>query len=322
MAASRSAKQVKIPGRIHFNLAKEARYSSSQSDLMYIHQLATSGVGLAGLAHRTQDVAPEVLSLAPLALSPGSNHRCQMTRGEALSLYRPIRAGIQRVLKVAVSACSRADWMRAAKHLGVWSEDRIVVDDERAIEMVSDIALFEPNQRKRRAYDRFLNDQAQRLDPADVDLASRMAGAFFSIFRVVGQHPTAGIWVDDILDDNRRIWLVDEGLERSASAGLVLAMRLFDPGPFHAGFGIVVPADEESTYFFAEAKARGNPLPVRNSLAATLYGEAIWARAPLSHSEESMLSALLDRLSENPPAASKTITKLQRHSKRPSGSRR
>src|SRR5215212_8888441 len=46
---------------------------------------------------------------------------------------------------------------------------------------------------------------------------------------------------------------------------LLLATRLCDPGPFHVGFGVVVSADEEITYFCAEAKARrpsaGSKLP-------------------------------------------------------------
>ncbi len=46
--------------------------------------------------------------------------------------------------------------MRAAKHLGVWSDDGIVVDDNSVVDMMADIALFEPNQRKNRANDRFL----------------------------------------------------------------------------------------------------------------------------------------------------------------------
>jgi hypothetical protein len=38
----------------------------------------------------------------------------------------------------------------------------------------------------------------------------------------------------------------------------------------------VVPADPEITDFCAQAVARGNRLPVRHSLAATLYSDAIW----------------------------------------------
>jgi hypothetical protein len=197
-----------------------------------------------------------------------------MTRDEALALYRPIRAGMQRVLKAAEKACSRADFTRSAKQLDIWSEGMIVGDDN-ALEMLADIALFEPAPKGRRVYDRFLQGQAGKLAPADRELATRMAGAFFSIFRVTGRHEAAGIWVEDILNANRRIWLLDESLEKSAPAGLAFGMRLFDAGAFHAGFGIVVPLNPEVADFFAEAAGLGAPLRFRHSLAAMLYGEAI-----------------------------------------------
>lgn len=38
-----------------------------------------------------------------------------MTRSEVLTQYRPIRAGIQRVLRLAANACKRADLTRAVK---------------------------------------------------------------------------------------------------------------------------------------------------------------------------------------------------------------
>src|SRR3712207_6587708 len=154
--------------------------------------------------------------MGKLALPSYADQQQSMTRDEAFKLYRPVRAGIQRVLKVAPSACNQSDWMRAAKHLGVWSGDGISVDDNTVVEMITDIALFEPNQRKKRAYDRFLDGPAQSLDPEDLDLARRIGNAFFSIFKMVNRHPAAGVWVEDILDGSRRIWLLDEGLEQSA----------------------------------------------------------------------------------------------------------
>jgi hypothetical protein len=239
-----------------------------------------------------------------------------MTRDEALDLYRPIRAGIQRVLKVAPGACNQSDWMRAAKHLGVWSEDGIVVDDESVIEMITDIALFEPNQRKKRAYGRFLDGPAQSLDPADFELARRIGDAFFSIFKMVNRHPAAGVWVEDILDGSRRIWLLDEGLEQSAPVDFLFGMRIFNAGPFHAGFGIVVPADEEIAHFCAQARARGGPLPIRDSLAATLYSDDIRARTPLGLAEVEMLGDFLDLLAQAPPRASNKVAKRSTRSKR------
>lgn len=199
-----------------------------------------------------------------------------MTRDEALALYHPIRAAIQRVLRAATRACSGADVKRAAKHLGVWSDGRIEVPSESAIEMVSDLALFEPNQRGKRAYDRFLGDPGQVLDAPDLALAQRMAGARFSVFRILRRHDLAGVWVEDVINPAESIWALDQGLEVSASDGLEIGLRIFDAGDFHAGFGIVAPADPEITDFCAQAVARGNRLPVRHSLAATLYADAIW----------------------------------------------
>src|SRR3954447_3502416 len=117
-----------------------------------------------------------------------------MTRDEMLTLYGPIRSGIQRILKTATRACSDGDVKRAAKQLGVWSSGRIEVPNETAIDMVADLALFEPNQRGVRPYDRFLREHRQALDTADLALAHQMAGAHFSIFCVLRRHDIAGLW--------------------------------------------------------------------------------------------------------------------------------
>ena len=196
------------------------------------------------------------------------------------------------MLREAVRTCSGADLTRAAKQLGLWEEGRIVADED-ALDMLVDIALFEPNQRGRRAFDRFLADEVLRLAPADLELTRRMAGAFFSIFRFAARHETAGVWLEDLLEGDRRLWLMDEALEASAPDGVVFGMRLFDAGPFHAGFGIVVPADEETIDFCVEARSRGARLPFRYSLAATLYGDSIRAGMP---PDERLIDALLELL--------------------------
>jgi hypothetical protein len=83
-----------------------------------------------------------------------------MIREEVLALYRPIRASIKRILRLAVPVCNRADLTRAAKQLGLWANGKILfLEDDKAPEMVSDVALFKPNQRGRRAFDRFLSEQ-------------------------------------------------------------------------------------------------------------------------------------------------------------------
>ncbi|MBV8702144.1 MAG: hypothetical protein JO118_00400 [Acetobacteraceae bacterium] len=224
-----------------------------------------------------------------------------MTRAEALARYRPIRTGIRRVLREATDACGRADLNRAAKQVAPWAEDEDL-QNERVVEMLADVALFEPNQRGRRAYDRFLAETAGRLGAADRALAERMATAWFSLFRVAGRHETAGVWLEDTLADNRRLWLMDEAFEASAAAGLVVGLRLFDAGPFHAGFGIVARPDAETVGFCLAAKARGGPLPFRHSLAATLYGDELRAEAPPGPADLALLQTLFEILASGPDA--------------------
>jgi hypothetical protein len=217
-----------------------------------------------------------------------------MTRSAVLTQYRPIRAGIQRVLRLAANACKGADLTRAVKQVAPWAEE---LSDEEAADMIVDVALFEPNQRGRRAFERFLAEKGEQLEPVDRALAQSMTRAFFSMFRVAERHEAAGLWLEDLLDENRRLWLVDKGLEASAPEGDVLGMRLFDAGPFHAGFGIIVAPDEDTIAFCVEAKARGGPLPVRHSLAATLYGDRLRAHAPAGPADLALLQTVLEFLS-------------------------
>jgi hypothetical protein len=231
-----------------------------------------------------------------------------MTRSAVLTQYRPIRAGIQRVLRLAANACKRADLTRAVKQVAPWAEE---LSDEEAADMIVDVALFEPNQRGRRAFERFLAEKGEQLEPVDRALAQSMTRAFFSMFRVAERHEAAGLWLEDLLDENRRLWLVDKGLEASAPEGDVLGMRLFDAGPFHAGFGIIVAPDEDTIAFCVEAKARGGPLPVRHSLAATLYGDRLRAHAPAGPADLALLQTVLEFLHHTHHTSGNCTTKGQ-----------
>ncbi|WP_149537122.1 hypothetical protein [Siccirubricoccus phaeus] len=221
-----------------------------------------------------------------------------MTRKQALARYDPIRAGMRRVLRLAPKACGKADFTRALKQILPGAEG--APDDAQVFEMLVDIALFEPNQRGRRAYDGFLHKGAAALDPPDRALAEAMAGARFSLFRAAGRHQAAGIWAEDLLTGGARLWLMDRGLEASAPEGLAFGLRLFDAGPFHAGFGIVVPVDADTLGFAQAAAARGAPLPFRHSLAATLYGDALRKRFPSPGDAAllEVLEALFERAAE------------------------
>jgi hypothetical protein len=234
-----------------------------------------------------------------------------MTRAEVLAQYRPIRAGIRRVLSEATKACGRADLNRGIKQVAPWAEAE-ALEEEVTAEMLVDVALFEPNQRGRRAFDRFLAEKGKHLTGVDRALAERMVGARFSIFRVAERHEAAGLWLEDLLAGQRRVWLVDEALEVSASEDAVIGLRLFDAGPFHAGFGIIVAPDAETLDFSLAATERGEPLPFRHSLAATLYGDQLRANAPPGPADLALLEMLTDMLISSPTALTMPGTKKAR----------
>ena len=219
-----------------------------------------------------------------------------MTRAEVLAQYRPIRAGIRRVLSEATKACGRADLNRGIKQVAPWAEAE-ALEEEVTAEMLVDVALFEPNQRGRRAFDRFLAEKGRHLTGVDRALAERMVGARFSIFRVAERHEAAGLWLEDLLAGQRRVWLVDEALEVSASEDAVIGLRLFDAGPFHAGFGIIVAPDAETLDF---------------CLAATLYGDQLRANAPPGPADLALLEMLTDMLISSPAALTMPGTKKAR----------
>jgi hypothetical protein len=132
-----------------------------------------------------------------------------------------------------------------------------------------------------------------------------MGTAFFSLFRFSARHEVAGVWLEDLLDGNRSLWLMDEGTEASAPTEGVFGMRLFDAGEFHVGFGIVVPSDEETTEFSIQGMTRNGRMPFRHSLAVTLYGDSLGGNTPLFPKLEdaftSALAELIDLRADSRP---------------------
>jgi hypothetical protein len=71
---------------------------------------------------------------------------------------------------------------------------------------------------------------------------------------------------------------MDQRMEESAPLAGAFGMRLFDAGPFHVGFGIAAPTDDETAEFAIQGVRRNGRTPFRHSLAITLYGDSINGR--------------------------------------------
>jgi hypothetical protein len=224
-----------------------------------------------------------------------------MTRKELLSQYRSMRLAVRRITSLAVETCSKTDMTRAAKQLLIWTDPGVpAIRDDETVAMLCDIALFEPNQRRRLAFDTFYHGNGQQLDDSDRALAGAMTATRFSLFCGAGKHEVAGVWLEDILDGDRRLWVMDESLEKSLSPGTIFGMRVFDAGRFYMGFGITVQPDEETIQMCVATQRSSGRHPFRHSLAATLYGDELRARQPLGPEQDRIIEVLLSSLGSSP----------------------
>jgi hypothetical protein len=176
------------------------------------------------------------------------------------------------VLRAAPLTCTRAEITRAAGLLGLDLADPAAAAADGAMEMLADLSLFDPDASGRRAIDRFAAARGVRGPAAeDRALARRIAQtARFSVFHVAARHKAAGVWLEDMLDGGRRIWLMDEALEAQRRDLSHLAMRVFDAGPFHCGFGIVARLAAAAAACMLEQTITGEP-PFGPRFAAALY---------------------------------------------------
>lgn len=199
-----------------------------------------------------------------------------MTPEETEVLYAPLRLSVQAVTSAALKGLYPPDIERAARRLGLWKRNTVAVEeDTEGFETIMDGALMEPNPLGVRPFDRFVEQQGASLTDDDRAVAGRMTRAWFSLFRVVAPHPSGGVTLVDLLHDDREIWVMDRGLGQSAKPGIVLAMRVFDAGPFHMGFGIVATLDDVSAMILSAA-AKGNwDRTFRMPLSAVVHGHTL-----------------------------------------------
>ena len=197
-----------------------------------------------------------------------------MTKDKASALYYPIRASVRRVLSAAIPVCTQSDLCGPRSNWALARREDLSARRRCCLRDAQRYSAIRTEPGGRRAFDVFLGGKARKINAADFELGQRMGEAFFSLFRCAARHEVAGIWLEDLLDDNRKIWLVDEGMEASAPIEGAFGMRIFDAGEFHVGFGIVTLSDDETTEFSTQGVTRNGRVPFRHSLAVTLYFDA------------------------------------------------
>jgi len=218
-----------------------------------------------------------------------------MTPEETEALYAPMRLSVMAITGAALKGLYPPDIERSARYLGLWKRNKLVAEeDTEGFEMAMDVALMEPNPLGVRPFARFLERHPASLTDDERALAERMKGAWFSLFRVVAPHASGGLTVLDLVNDDRELWIMDRGLGQTAKPGMILAMRVFDAGPFHMGFGLVVVLDDMSAMILRSVAGTDWSRSFRMPMSAVLYGH----RLGTGHAFENAVRKAAGRLQE------------------------
>ena len=160
--------------------------------------------------------------------------------------YPAVREAFNDVLQLCVERLGKSELKLAEELLGLAECDGIAAN---AAAMLADTALYSAKQKSgphgsaRRAIDRIAPRLPLKRDPLGAHIAARLPTARFSVFLVERMHEDGAVLARDLLDECAAIRVMDRALAAQVAAlgEFAIAGRLVDLGPWHIGFGIVVP---------------------------------------------------------------------------------
>lgn len=202
-----------------------------------------------------------------------------MGREEILTRYRRLREISTRHHGAALKFVPHAALLEQARRLGLTVGKTLVAESMDELTLAFDLSLYTAAPGRSRAIDRYARS-AGAIPGSDDDLMLQaMRQARFSVWQVEGRHDTAGLLVRDLMRQDS-IWLVDENLERTAPAGMTLAMRVSRPEAFAMTCGVIVPIDAalmDQVFDAVLGRVRGEPDVIANDrrFATALYRQAI-----------------------------------------------
>jgi hypothetical protein len=173
----------------------------------------------------------------------GASVAAGSSRAEAIASYRHLRAISTELHDQILKRVSTDAILRQGRRLGIASGRTWVLEDEHEIDYAYDLAVHTAAPGKARAVDRYAQTTKFALGSDEDRVLEAMCKAEFTLICVERRDKIAGLVVTDLCR-NRKLWLIDEGLERSARRGEMIATRLFAPAEFSMTCGVVVLVDE------------------------------------------------------------------------------
>lgn len=204
---------------------------------------------------------------------PGGDNGARRKILERYDNYRQINSDHQTILAKRLLQGPAAI---IAVRLGLLEDESQLVGCELdEIAPALDLAIYGGTANGPAAVQHLAQDVRGQSSSAEARVLNGMRSTRFSIFRVDGCHPGAGLDLTDLIS-GEQLWVMDRGLEASAHAGTELALRLLQPDDFWITTGVVVVVDPKMwRQLEAESVISRRSLPTpsvnRDRLAEAVY---------------------------------------------------
>ena len=139
---------------------------------------------------------------------------------------------------------TKDDIKTCAKHLGIWHQKTLMVQNETEMDLFTDYAMFAYRPHGFNMAEKFLRLFSKEADAYELELLRRMSQAPYAIYQVEETNGTDSLKVVDVF--SKVIYrLVDHQLAKTARQGMILAGHLIDFDGFSIQTGGTVLLSKE-----------------------------------------------------------------------------
>jgi len=172
---------------------------------------------------------------------------------DILARYKRMRSVGRKLNRVLPEYVPEDGIEAAGKALGLWVRGTLVFDSEDEACVLMDHAIHGCFRDGKNAVDRYVAERPPAQGSDEETLLAGMRRVFFSLFKVEEFVDGVGVGVLDIIQD-RRYFMADVNLSRSAAVGGILASRVVPFEDFIMTTGVGLPLDlaglKESQCYF------------------------------------------------------------------------
>ena len=169
----------------------------------------------------------------------------EVERTEVLMRYRRLREISRKHGNAILDRLPKKTVLHWGKRIGLVRGKNFIASTMEEMTLVFDLAVYSTRSGKISPVERYRRSSKLAVGSEDDLMIDAMCRSRFSLFLVKRRHLAAGLILEDLLRQEE-VWLLDEGLEQTASDGAVFASRATKPDAFHMTTGAVIPMTRDA----------------------------------------------------------------------------